>query len=865
MALAPGTRLGTYEVVNAIGAGGMGEVYRARDTKLGRDVAIKVLPSSVTCDPERLARFAREAQVLASLNHPNIAAIYHVEEADGVPAIVMELVEGETLADRIARGPIPIDEALPIAKQIAEALEAAHEQGIIHRDLKPANIKIRSDGTVKVLDFGLAKLAEPSAASGTNPSPLSLSPTITSPALMTGVGVLLGTAAYMAPEQARGKPVDRRADIWAFGCVLYEMVTGTRAFEGEEASDTLAAILRGEPDWSRIPANVHRLLRACLDKDRKKRLQAIGDYRLLLDEATVAPRKAVAIRERLVWAAGGVIIATIATAGVTLYLRPVSVVVPETRLQISTPRDAALINFAISPDGRKVVFQAPISGRNQLWLRTLESETAQPLTGTEDGNRPFWSPDSNSIGFFTPGQLKRLDLAGGAVRTLAPSTGPFGGTWNRDGVIVFGTSQAAPLMRVSAAGGGLVQATHLDAPRQTGHRFPDFLPDGRHFLFFALGTPDSRGVYVGSLDSTETRRVLQADSRAMFAPPNYLLYAQRGVPVAEPFDLETLEPSGDPVPLARDVALDIGTFGTVAMSASAAGPIIFRLSAGKRLFAWHDRSGVQLGTLGESDAGQPSIDGLSPDGQTITVSRTIDGNTDVWLMDVVRGVRRRLTTDTTIEWIGQWSPDGNRIVFSSSRNGVLDLFQKAVNGSEGDTLLLASPEPKNATDWSPDGRYILYSSQSPRTNFDLWALPLFGDRKPFPVVQTPFAENSGRFSPDNRWITYQSSESGRDEIYIQAFPGGENRLQVTTAGGANPRWRRDGRELFYLAPNNRLMAVPVALGPTIKAGQPAALFAVPSNANYNLSADGQRFLINMPAEDPSPLTVIFNWSGSLRK
>jgi Tol biopolymer transport system component len=873
MTLAAGTRLGAYDVLALIGAGGMGEVYRAKDSKLHRDVALKVLPDLWASDPDRLARFQREAHVLASLNHPHIAAIYGFEDIAGVRALVLELVEGETLADRMTHGPIPLEETLQMARQIAEALEAAHEVGVVHRDLKPANIKVRPDSSVKVLDFGLAKAMAGDSAVGH----VSLSPTITSPAMMTGAGVILGTAAYMAPEQAKGKAADARSDIWAFGVILYEMLTGRSAFGGETSVEILGSVLNTDPDWTALPATtptlVRSLLRRCLQRDRSRRLRDIADARFQIEEAlnepgatgraaTIAPARTG--RERLLWMAAvfaGAVAASLMTA---VYLRRAPADAPEMRLQIVTPPGASLMSFSVSPDGRSVVFQATAEGKSQLWLRPLASETAEPLPGTENGTLPFWSPDGQSIGFFAGRQLKRSDITGGLVRTLASSPNDRGGTWNDEGVILFAPSSTGPLYRVPVGGGSAVEVTRVDAPRHSGHRFPRFLPDGRHFLFFALGTPESQGVYLGSLDSMEARRLFEADGAAVFVPPDLALFPRQGALWAQRLDPDTFEPVGDSLPVAKSVAVDSNLFANVALSASSAGVVAYRASGVQGQLTWFDRSGRQIGTVGGRDMDQPADFRLSPDGRSVSFRRAISGNVDVWLMEVARGVLRRFTSDGAREYEAIWSPDGSRIAFSSDRQGVLDLYEKPVAGAGAESLLLASPEHKNIYDWSFDGRFILYASQNPKTGEDLWALPLDGDRKPLPVAQTAFQEVDGRFSPDGRWIAYMLNESGRNEIHVQPFPGPGAKLQISTNGGSNPQWRRDGREIFFLGPDNRLMAVPVMLaanGSTVEAGTPVALFATRPGSEFAASPDGQRFLINTSLEDAAipPITVLLNW------
>ena len=947
MALTPGTRLGPYEITVQIGVGGMGEVYRATDTNLGRAVAIKVLPEAFAHDADRLARFQREAKTLASLNHPNIAAIYGLEEGPAeaghyVRALVMELVEGDDLSQLIARragsaeggpakeagstGPgLHLDEALPIAKQIAEALEAAHGQGIIHRDLKPANIKVRSDGTVKVLDFGLAKLAGPPEgghyvhpdgvhADGRSvrlQPDLSESPTITSPAMLTGVGMILGTAAYMSPEQARGKVVDKRADIWAFGCVLYEMLTGTRAFDGDGVSETLARVIEREPDWARLPPTLPpallTYLRRCLHKDPRQRVQAIGDVRLALEGAfetatsqtiadatgpTGAPHRAgvrggdpagpgplaPARGARLAWivAAAAVLAAAVLAIPATRALRqapPPSL--PEMRTDIATPATADLMSLALSPDGRQIVFVASGEGASRLWLRSLASTTAQPLAGTEGAGSPFWSPDSRSVGFFADGWLKRLDIAGGPPQTVTTASIPRGGSWSADGVILFTPTSAGPVMRVSASGGDAVPVTRLD--RQTSHRVPRFLPDGRQFLFLAQGAPDAAGIYLGSLDSADTHRLTPADSAGAYLPSGWLLWVRAGTLVAQRLDLKRKALTGDPVTLADPVAFD-ATSASSAVSVSAAELVAY--GAGRtalRQLGWFDRSGKALGALGAPDADGLSVPRASPDGRRAAVYRTVRGNTDIWLLDGTRA--SRFTFDAALDRYPAWSPDGSLIAFDSNRNGHRDLYQKPSSGAGEEELLLESPQDKQIQGWSAGGRFVLYVSNDPQTARDLWVLPMNGERKPWPFLKTRFEERHGQFSPDGRWVAYESDESGRNEIYIRPFeapapPGAAasrtaGQWQVSTSGGVQPRWRPDGRELYFIGPNGEMMAAPIAAtGTTLEPGAPVALFPTriygggvenSLGRQYDVARDG-RFLINTVLDDTtSPITLIQNW------
>ena len=808
MALSIGTRLGPYEILSALGAGGMGEVYRARDTRLDRTVAIKVLPEAFAADAERVARFEREAKTLASLNHPHIAAIYGLEDADPSPssgqaavkALVMELVDGEDLSQRIARGAIQLDEALPIAKQIAEALEAAHEHGIIHRDLKPANIKVRADGTVKVLDFGLAKAMEPVGTA----SNVSRSPTITTPAMMTGAGVILGTAAYMAPEQARGKTVDTRADIWAFGCVLYEMLAGRAAFEGDTVNERLANVLKSDPDWARLPAetpaDIRRVLRRCLEKDRARRLQHIGDARLEIDEAqsqarSESPSLSAGSRrkERVVWLSALAIVGLIAVVAIVWALRPVPVP-PEMRVDINTPPTTDPISIAISPDGHTMVFTATSEGRSQLWLRSLDVVAARALPRTDGAAFPFWSPDNRSVGFFAEGQLKRIDIEGGSVQTLAPAYVANGGSWSRDGAILFAQTSLGPLYRVFATGGAVAAVTRLETPQQTSHSFPHFLPDGQHFLYYVRGTPDARGVWVGMLDGSASHRVLDADSAAVYATASgQLLFVRQGTLLAQPFDAVRATLSGHPFPVAEQVAVLVEPANVAALSASATGPIAYRTGSagGQRQFVWIDRFGKEIAKVGEPDGAFPQNPSMSPDEHQVAMSRLSGGNADIWLLEIVRGVLRRFTSDTAPDIFPIWSPDGTRIVFSSNRQNNIDLYLKPTTRDGMEEPLLTTSQPKYAMAWSPDGRFILYGNRV-KSGYDIWALPLDGSRPgaPFPVVQTDSDERDAQFSPDGKWIAYQSNESGRYEIYVQRFPRSAGPQRISTTGGAQVRWRK---------------------------------------------------------------------------
>jgi len=858
-------RLGPYELTSSLGAGGMGEVYRARDTRLGRDVALKVLPDAFARDPDRLARFTREAQLLASLNHPHIAAIYGIEEAGETHALVLELVEGPTLADLIAHGPIPLEDAWPMARQIAEALEAAHDQGIVHRDLKPLNIKVRADGSVKVLDFGLAKALE----GDTTAAAIGNSPTITSPAA-TRAGVVMGTAAYMSPEQARGRTADKRTDVWAFGCVLFEMLTGRRAFGGDEIADTLAAVLRGEPDWpalpATVPASVASLLRRCLQKDRSARLRDIADARFRLEEAREESQSPGVVTarnhwgQRFLWIAAMVLAAVVAAVSARRF--PSQPVQPdELRLDVTTPATIAPTSLAISPDGRTLVFVGASGGKSLLWLRTLNSTTPRPLAGTENAKYPFWSPDGRSVGFSVNLDLKRVDVESGVVQVIAPDAGMYGGDWLSDDTILATRCPGCPMTRVPAAGGPAVTVTEAST-KHIGQRFPEMLPDGRHFLYFATGTEP--GIYVGELGTMTTRRILTDSSAVKYLPSGHLLFARQGTLFAQRFDSARQELVGSPAPLVQGVITDGDN--AAALSTSAAGPIAFRIgtSSLKRQLIWFDRSGKAL-------EGLPGVDGLSgvavalsPDGTRVAFNQA-GGGTDLWLLDVARGVPTRFTFEPSVETYPVWSRDGTRILYSANPKGPMELFVKPATGS-GQATPVNEGRAGLADDWSPDGRYVLYS-QINGMFADLWATRLDAGGEP---VRLASGAGEGQFSPDGKWVAFVSNESGRLEIFIQPFPGHGDKLQVSVNGGIQPRWRADGQELFFLAPDNRLMAVPISFDPSKPPaiGQPASLFSAQLSGapqgftvrSYSVSRDGQRFLMDTPSETTVPVTMILNWT-----
>jgi eukaryotic-like serine/threonine-protein kinase len=911
MALSGGTKLGPYEIVAPLGAGGMGEVYRARDAKLGRDVALKVLPEAFARDAECMARFQREARVLASLNHPNIAAIHGLEDSGSTHALVMELVEGPTLADRIRSSRLHIDEALRIAKQICEALEYAHDRGVVHRDLKPANAKVTNDDSVKILDFGLAKAIESKAVSTDSFD----SPTISQ--MATKPGMLLGTPAYMSPEQAAGKTVDRRADIWAFGCVLYEMLTGEKTFRGESVADTLAAVLRAEPDWSLLPVTapnrVRILLQRCLQKDSRQRLQSIGDARIAIDEilsgapdpGALTEISAPLWRRALPWALASLLFIVVLPIALVYFREKSPVPVPPMRFEIPLPEATTYTSGAVSlaPNGRSFAFIATgADGTDRLWIRALDTLEMRVLEGTEEASGyPVWSPDSRRLAFSAQDKLKKIEVSGGPPVTLCDTQIAWGGTWTRDDKIVFGTVPGT--MQVSGLGGPLTPIT-------TGGNTitPSFLPDGRHFVYWA-GTGgsgvDNDGIHLGSLDGKlnqqQSGKLLPDYSAIAYSASSdssatgYLVFVRifvRGSPfgtlMAQPFDNRRLRLTDEAVPIAERVSVT---------SFSVSGPNVLVYASGEQAAAtagspgdtmgqltWFDRQGKSLGTVG--DPGVYHTLALSPDGRRLAFDRIDPQNSansadrNIWLRDLARGVATRGTFDADWDSNPVWSPDGKHIVFASNRGGQFALYQKSSNLAGEDELLFKSGNHSYPGDWSPDGRFLLYSSGVPSQE---WILPLAGaaDSKPFPLAKSDFSEEAGRFSPDGRWVVYQSNESGKDEIYVRPFDAssagansslggnsGAGKWLVSNGGGTAPLWRSNGKEIFYLSADRMATVVEVSTSGGFQAGVPKALFKVPPSVLFwDASSDGKRFLIPVPSAGSTPpkFVVVLNWQAGLKK
>jgi len=889
MALTSGTKLGPYEIQSALGAGGMGEVYRARDTRLDRTVAIKVLPAHLSDNPERQQRLEREARAVSSLNHPHICALYDMGHQDGISYLVLEFLEGETLAQRLERGPLPIQQLLKSGIEIAGALEKAHRIGLVHRDLKPGNIMLTKSGA-KLLDFGLAKtaLAAPAAE-------LTTMATSTKP--LTAEGTLVGTFQYMAPEQLEGKEVDGRSDIFSFGAVLYEMATGRKAFEGKSQASLIAAILAAEPPpitklQPMTPPALERVVKTCLAKDPDERWQTAHDLKLQLEwiseggslagvpAPVVARRKN---RERLGWVAAGVatllaVVLAFAYFGrapssprvIRAYIKPAA--------NSSFLLTGTASGFALSPDGLRVAYVASTpEGKPLLWVRPIDSLQARPLAGTEGAGYPFWSPDGRFIGFFADGKLKKIEASGGPPLTLCDSPLPRGGTWSQEGVIVLAPTINAPLHKVSASGGQAAPLTALNpANGETTHRWPYFLPDGRHFLYLS-GTPftpkenSMNAIMVGSLDSKESKFLFHAHAGAIYAS-GHILFLRQNTLMAQPFDAKRLELTGDAFPIADPVMEETTNLRSL-FSASGNGSLAYLdgSSGASRQLIWLDRNGKQIGAVpGAETYNFPSI---SPDGKRIAYTLESSG-WDIWSYDVARDVKTRLTFGSASSQANLsevWSPDGRWVAYTCNHAGKFALCRKPSDGSGSEEILLEGQDQlRYISDWSPDGKFLTY--REPHQGlWAVWMLPMSGERKPYPFLQSQFAQINARFSPDSRWVAYCSNESGELKVYVVPFPGPGGKWQVSAGSGCTPRWRHDGKELFYVSFDNKLIAADVrASGSSFEVGALHTLFDTRTLSgtlgNFDAAADGQRFvLVYESGQSTAAITLVVNWTADLKK
>jgi len=885
--------------VSKLGAGGMGEVYRARDDRLGRDVAIKVLPADFAKDADRLRRFEQEARATSALNHPNILTVYDIGTHEDAPHIVAELLEGEELRDQLNDGALAPRKAIDYAQQIAAGLAAAHGKGITHRDLKPENLFITIDGRVKILDFGLAKLRPKRRESADS--------VVATQRAITDAGTVMGTVGYMSPEQVRGQDADHRSDIFSFGVILYEMLRGRRTFTGESAIEVMNAILKEEPEEltesnQKINPALERIVRRCLEKKAERRFQSTSDLCFAIEALSIpsgsTPDTAVVTERtvkarlfdnaRVAWSVAAVfligLLATLPSAVNRLRHAPPAEAAAA-RFVIAAPENVtALRSPVISPDGRNLVFEGTVGGQRHLWLRPLGSLKAQLLPGTEgSAGIQFWSPDSLSICFTAERKLKKIDLAGGPAQTLcslpgrAVVRGTGGGAWSSAGVILF--TSGGMIHRVSAAGGEPTPALEPDQSNQEAlYRWPTLLPDGRHFLYLRM--PRQQGsseIYLASLDGKETTRLLAADSHAVYAASDagsgYLLFARAGALLAQPFDADSLKLTGESFIVAEAVAINASGRGFFSVSDNDI--LVYDQTSRdeNEQLAWIDRAGKMLEPVGPRGAIQ--YPRLSPDGKQVAIVRQDPqtGSNDIYVVDLARGTSARLTFDPANDGFPIWSPDGSRIVWTSGREGGHRIYQKLSSGVGQDEFLFKDETGTATYSWSPDSQFILYTRGNPGGNLDVWVLPLEGDRKPFPFLQTSLDEGSAGFSPDGRWVAYRSTESGRDEVYVQTFPTSGGKRMVSPNGGYAPQWRGDGKELFYISGDGKLMAVEVKPGNSFELGVPKALFdlapvqAKLANNSFAVTADGQRFLFVRQGEETASLqyTVVVNWTAELKK
>ncbi len=889
MTLATGTKLGPYEILAPLGAGGMGEVYRARDTRLDRTVAIKVLPSHLSSDPARRQRFEREAKTISSLNHPHICTLHDVGQQDGTDYLVMEYLEGETLAQRLEKGPLPLEQVLLYATEIADALDKAHRKGVTHRDLKPGNILLTKTGT-KLLDFGLAKLVAPASSSrDAGRREDAAAPALpTASDSLTAEGTILGTFQYMAPEQLEGKQVDARTDIFAFGAVVYEMVTGKKAFEGKSQASVMAAILeRDPPPMSTLqpmtPPALDHAVKKCLAKIPEERWQSASD---LADElkwisesrehtgSTAALAPARKLRETLSWLVSCAL-AVILIVGAIWWLNSKP---PQETMYFYAPLPFPARDVGVAPNGHTVAVVAYLESarKNAVWIYELGSPSARSLPDTEGATYPFWSADGRSLAFFADGKLKKLELLGGPVQTVCDAPSGRGGTWNKDGVIVFTPNAAlgTGLYRVSASGGTATQISHPDTSRgEDSHRWPMFLPDGTHYLYMAANFAGQKGldaIFGGSLDSSEKRFVVEATANAAYAAPGYLLFYRDRTLLAQRFDLKRFALTGGPTAILTDIQYQPQVKRAV-FAVSDNGMLVAQIGGGVALSqpVWFDRKGNAVGAVGKPDVYGNVF--IAPNGRSVAVNKTDIGsqNSDIWTYDLQRDSAKRLTFGARFRFVPIWSPDAARLVFSSNRQFGIDLDIKNSDGAQEEKSILPDKFMKFPNDWSRDGKYILYTRGE-----DLWSVTV-PELKSSLFLKAVSALRNGQFSPDGKWVAYASNESGKWEIYVTSFPESRGKWQVSTGGGEQPRWRGDGKELFYLSSDDKIMAAPVTVGATFDAGSPVALFpATPrqpvSNTDlfvYDVSRDGQRFLINTQVKQAEtvPMSVVLNWAAKLNK